>query len=99
MNAELTTVKKEARRKPRVADSHDDLLTQEELAERLRVGLRTVVRLQHDGTVPFIVLGKSVRFYWPAVVAHLNAHSTVARGAAAPATRPPMPPASKGGRP
>jgi excisionase family DNA binding protein len=61
----------------RSRDSHDDLLTQEELAARLKVGLRTLVRLQHGGAVPFIVLGKSVRFYWPAVVSHLNANSTV----------------------
>ena len=56
---------------------HDDLLTQEELAARLKVGLRTLVRLQHEGVVPCIVLGKTVRFYWPTVVSHLNANSTV----------------------
>jgi excisionase family DNA binding protein len=61
----------------RSRDPHDDLLTQEELAARLKVGLRTLVRLQHGGAVPFIVLGKSVRFYWPAVVSHLNANATV----------------------
>lgn len=55
------------------------LLTQDEVAARLKVGLRTLVRLQHDGAVPFIVLGKSVRFYWPAVVSHLNANATVCR--------------------
>ena len=61
----------------RSGDPHADLLTQEELAARLKVGLRTLVRLQHDGAIPFIVLGKSVRFFWPAVVSHLNANSTV----------------------
>jgi len=70
-----------------MGEGHDDLLTQEELAARLKVGLRTLVRLQHDGAIPFIVLGKSVRFFWPAVVSHLNANCTVCRCA------------SKGGRP
>jgi len=57
----------------------DDLLTQEELAARLKVGLRKLVRLQNEGAVPFIVLGKSVRFYWPAVVSHLTANATVTK--------------------
>ena len=80
----------------------DDLLTQEELAARLRVGLRTLVRLQHDGTIPCIVLGKTVRFHWPAVVSHLNANATVCslRSATTPrASGPPAPPAGKGGQP
>ena len=53
----------------RSRDSHDDLLTQEELAARLKVGLRTLVRLQHGGAVPFIVLGK------PWIVAHRRNHA------------------------
>ena len=39
-----------------------DLLTQEEAAAKLKVTVRTVVRLQHDGVLPFIFLGKAVRF-------------------------------------
>ena len=61
-----------------VAESND-LLTQEEIAARLKVTVRTVARLQSEGVVPFILLGKSVRFYWPAVVSHLNTNSTVCR--------------------
>jgi excisionase family DNA binding protein len=76
-------------------DPHDDLLTQEEVAARLKVTVRTVVRLQHDGVIPFILLGKSVRFFWPTVVSHLNANSTVCRSLRS-AT---MQPANKGGRP
>ncbi|MGD0745388.1 MAG: excisionase family DNA-binding protein [Verrucomicrobiota bacterium] len=56
-----------------------DLLTQEEVAARLKVTVRTIVRLQNDGVVPFILMGKSVRFYWPAVVSHLNRNCTVCR--------------------
>jgi excisionase family DNA binding protein len=87
-----------------MGEGHDDLLTQEEVAARLKVTVRTVVRLQHDGVIPFILLGKSVRFFWPTVVSHLNANSTVCRVAAPPAIRPSMrsatmQPANKGGRP
>lgn len=70
--------------------TYEDLLTQDEVAARLKVTVRTVVRLQNEGVVPFILLGKSVRFFWPAVVAHLNANFTVCRSLRA---------ANKGGRP
>ena len=56
-----------------------DLLTQEEAAAKLKVTVRTVVRLQHDGVLPFIFLGKAVRFYWPAVIAHLIANHTITK--------------------
>ena len=81
---------------------NDDLLTQEEIAARLKVTVRTVARLQHDGVVPFILLGKAVRFNWPAVVSHLNANFTVCRCvpvAALRASGPPVPPTTKRGRP
>jgi excisionase family DNA binding protein len=68
-------------KKEMLPSPNDDLLTQDEVAARLKVTVRTVARLQSDGVVPFILLGKSVRFYWPAVVSHLNANFTVCRGA------------------
>jgi excisionase family DNA binding protein len=76
---------------PKTGSQQDDLLTQEELAARLKVGLRTLVRLQHEGVVPCIVLGKTVRFYWPAVVSYLNANSTVCVPVAAPRASGPSP--------
>ena len=66
-------------KKEMLATPNEVLLTQEEIATRLKVTARTVARLQSDGVVPFILLGKSVRFYWPAVVSHLNANFTVCR--------------------
>jgi len=66
-------------KKETLPSQNDVLLTQEEVAARLKVTVRTVVRLQHDGVVPFILLGKAVRFYWPAVISHLNANFTVVR--------------------
>ena len=62
-----------------MGEGHYDLLTQDEVAARLKVGERTLLRLQNDGVVPFILLGKSVRFYWPAIIAHLIANFTVTR--------------------
>ena len=56
-----------------------ELLTQEEAAARLKVTVRTIARFQHDGVVPFLQLGKAVRFYWPAMVAHVLAHCMVVR--------------------
>jgi excisionase family DNA binding protein len=90
-------------KKEMLATPNDVLLTQEEIAARLKVTARTVVRLQNDGVVPFILLGKCVRFYWPAVVSHLNTNCTVCRSLRSatmlPAIRPPVPTANKGGRP
>ena len=71
----------------------EDLLTQDEVAARLKVSARAVRRLQHDGMVPFILLGKCVRYYWPAIISHLNANCTVCRcvPVTAPlAARPPL---------
>ena len=59
--------------------SADDLLTQEEAAAKLKVTVRTLVRLQNEGVVPFVLLGKSVRFYWPSVISHLTTNFTVCR--------------------
>jgi len=59
--------------------SADDLLTQDEAAAKLNVTVRTLVRLQNEGVVPFVLLGKSVRFFWPAVISHLTTNFTVCR--------------------
>ena len=70
--------KKETRSR-RKGEGQDDLLTQDEVAARLKVTVRTVIRLQHDGVLPVITLGKAVRFYWPAVISHLITNFTVTR--------------------
>lgn len=66
-------------RSPERSGSELELLTQDEIAARLKVTVRTVVRLQHDGVLPFIELGKGVRFYWPSVIAHLISNFMVCR--------------------
>jgi excisionase family DNA binding protein len=82
-------------------EQHEDLLTQDEVAARLKVTLRTVIRLQHDGVLPVIFVGKAVRFYWPAVISHLISNFTVCRSLRS-ATMPHGPsvrPNNKGGQP
>lgn len=63
----------------RPADGSDELLTPEDMAKRLKVSERTIERWQHDGTLPFLRLGQTVRFHWPAVLAHLLEHFTVCK--------------------
>ena len=100
MSASHTGQSKNQTRSRLTGEGQNDLLTQEELAARLRVGLRTLVRLQHDGVIPCIVLGKSVRFHWPAVVSHLNANAVITRPKLKPeVTLPhpgPLPPGASG---
>lgn len=58
------------------------LLTPQEVAARLRVSVRTVVRLQKSGVVPGrAVLGR-IRFSWPEVVARLPLAPAAASGRA-----------------
>jgi excisionase family DNA binding protein len=61
-----------------------ELLTQEELAVQLKVTLRTVWNWQACGILPFLRMGKCVRFYWPAVLSHLIENFVVLRGTSVP---------------
>jgi len=81
--------------------SADDLLTQEQAAAKLNVTVRTLVRLQNEGVVPFVLLGKSVRFYWPSVISHLTTKFTVCRSLrrATGSHEPILRPSNKGGQP
>jgi excisionase family DNA binding protein len=66
-------------RRSRSTENPDELLTPEEAARRLNVSERTIERWQHDGTLPFLRLGQTVRFHWPTVVAHLLEHFSVCK--------------------
>jgi excisionase family DNA binding protein len=52
---------------PAAERGEDYLLTKLDLAERLRVKPRTVDNWMVEGRLPFLKLGKTVRFFWPAV--------------------------------
>ena len=75
---------REAEDRPRAIGKHiraaglrDELLLQVEVAFLLKTTVRTVVRWQQDGVLPFVRMGHAVRFYWPAVLEHLIANYTV----------------------
>ena len=61
------------------AAAFEELLTQEEVGARLKVGVRTVERWQQEGVLPFVRLGSTVRFHWPSVVHHVITNFTVCR--------------------
>ena len=68
--------------KPPADKLTESLLTPQELAARLKVSVRTVVRLQKGGVVPArAVLGR-IRFHWPEVVASLPLAPATASGRA-----------------
>jgi excisionase family DNA binding protein len=52
----------------------DGLLNKWEVAAKLRIGKRTVDHWMRQGRLPFIKLGKTVRFRWPDVLEKLNAY-------------------------
>ena len=52
---------------PAAERGEDYLLTKIDLAERLRVKPRTVDNWMAAGRLPFLKVGKTVRFSWPAV--------------------------------
>jgi len=57
----------------------DGVLTRVELAQHLRISLRTVEEWQREGALPFIKIGRVVLFHWPDVIAHLRKHYFVRR--------------------
>ncbi|MEI6195978.1 MAG: hypothetical protein WCS42_16785 [Verrucomicrobiota bacterium] len=81
-----------------MGEGQDVMLTKEELAGKLKVAIRSIENWQHEGYLPFIKVGNVVIFYWPTVLAHLQAHFSVT-----PCGGPPVRAAraifSKGGTP
>jgi excisionase family DNA binding protein len=56
----------------------DKMLTVAELARRLDVGQEKVRELARDGRIPFLRVGKTMRFEWAAVRAALGDGGAVA---------------------
>ena len=55
-----------------VENADDALLTKSELAPKLKISRRTLDGWMRKGRVPFMKLGKSVRFRWPDVLEKLS---------------------------
>ena len=51
----------------------DSLLTKRQLAPKLQIGCRTLDAWMRKGRIPFLKVGKSVRFRWTDVLEKLNA--------------------------
>jgi len=52
--------------------SADEILEKPETANRLKISTRTLDQWMRAGRVPFLKIGKTVRFRWPDVLAHLT---------------------------
>jgi excisionase family DNA binding protein len=52
--------------------SADEILQKSATAERLKISTRTLDQWMRAGRVPFLKIGKTVRFRWNDVVAHLE---------------------------
>jgi len=52
--------------------SADEILDKPETAERLKISTRTLDIWMHTGRVPFLKIGKTVRFRWSHVLEHLQ---------------------------
>jgi len=57
---------------PTTFTSADEILEKHETAARLKISIRTLDEWMRSGRVPYIKLGKTVRFRWAAVLAHLQ---------------------------
>jgi excisionase family DNA binding protein len=57
-----------------VDDASDGLLDKPELAAKLRISKRTVDVWMKKQRLPFIKIGKTVRFRWPDVLEKLNGY-------------------------
>ncbi|MBN9690714.1 MAG: helix-turn-helix domain-containing protein [Verrucomicrobia bacterium] len=53
----------------------DQLITEPELAERLQISHRTAVTRRQNGELPYVLIGRLVRYNWNDVVAHLKRNS------------------------
>jgi excisionase family DNA binding protein len=61
----------------------DGLLKAGQLASKMQTSVRLVRRMVADGEIPFVRLGKSVRFYYPDVLAALKKATEAEQGSAA----------------
>jgi excisionase family DNA binding protein len=57
----------------------DVMLNKRELAERLKMTVRTVENWQRRGVLPYVKVGKVVLFHWPDVVDFLKRNFRVCR--------------------
>jgi hypothetical protein len=54
-----------------------EFLNKQEVADRLKVTIRTVENWQRAGLLPHLKISNAIRFHWPDVVEHLKRNFTV----------------------
>ncbi len=59
---------------PLATSATEKLLTKPDIADRLRVSSRTVDVYMRDKRLPFLKIGKTVRFRWSDVIEKLATH-------------------------
>ena len=59
---------------PAASVTEDGLLTKRTIAPKLEIKPRTLDEWMRQGRIPYIKIGKSVRFRWADVVAKLNGY-------------------------
>lgn len=52
--------------------NQDELLKKPELSRRLKISTRTLDEWMRNGRIPFLKIGKTVRFRWADVLEHLQ---------------------------
>ena len=57
--------------------NQDELLEKHEAAKRLKISTRTLDQWMRSRRVPFLKIGKTVRFRWTDVLSHLEAKCRV----------------------
>lgn len=50
----------------------DEILKELELAERLKISHRTCVMWREQGRLPYVRIGRSIRYCWRDVIDHLR---------------------------
>ncbi len=79
--AQQAQQEQEDQSKPETAPETEGFITKEEVARRLKKTVRTVEIWQKKGALPYVKVGQSVLFRWPAVEAHLEANFGICNGA------------------
>ncbi|MEQ1853461.1 MAG: helix-turn-helix domain-containing protein [Chthoniobacteraceae bacterium] len=62
---------------PGLTAAIDEVLKKPEVARRLRISCRTLDQWMRDGRICHLKIGKTVRFRWPDVLAHLQRNNQV----------------------
>jgi hypothetical protein len=61
--------------KPAAAAPPPEIINTEELCKRLDISEPTAIKWRRKNKIPFIIIGSSIRYNWPAVIKALESKS------------------------